>query len=233
MPESSESVEHLSSKQGREDFDGEEEVVLGRVPGAVVVEGAAGDDAVEMRVEVELSGPGVEHGGDAELCVEPPRIGGELEERGGGGTEEQVEARAGISKRQWPQLPGQREDEMEVVGGDDSLSTLLDPSGLCQPLALRAVSVSAGVVGDLDLSALGTEVGMTAQDRRPAVDDGRHDPALLGRQATTLSDGLAVGAEDVRDLEPASLSGALVLERPAACHGGLPEHVALLGAEPV
>ena len=146
-----EPVEHLSAEQGREDPDGEEEVVVGLVPAAVVVEGTAGDDAMEMGVELELAGPCVEHGGDAEPPAEPPGVCAELEERGSGGTEEHVESEAAVSHHQGPQLSGQSEDEMEVVCGDDALPTLRDPSSLWERLALGAVTVPTGN-GELSIS---------------------------------------------------------------------------------
>jgi hypothetical protein len=120
---------------------------------------------------------------------------------------------------------------MEVVRGDDALPTLRDPSSLWEPLALGAVAVPAGVVGDLEVTALGTEIGVTAEDIGPAACDRRHDLSLLGRQPMALSNGLAVFAEDVRNLEPASTRGSLVLERPAAVHRGLPEDHRFLGPE--
>ena len=81
------------------------------------------------------------------------------------------------------------------------------------------------------MPAFGTEIGVTTEDIGPAARDRRHDPSLLGRQPTALSDGLAVFAEDVRDLEPASTRGSLVLERPAAVHRSLPDDHRFLGSE--
>src|SRR2546427_685996 len=62
--------------------DGQEEVRPTRGPlGSVERQAPCGEDAMEMRVMVELLAPGVEHGEAADLCPEMPRVRGDVLER--------------------------------------------------------------------------------------------------------------------------------------------------------
>src|SRR5712691_12618880 len=70
-------------------------------------------------------------------------------------------------------------------------------------LALRAMPVAAGVVGDLDLiTGLATQY-VSPQGRAAALFDGRHHLELTETQMTVLClpPSRPVGAEDVRDLQ--------------------------------
>jgi len=71
-----------SPKAPREDADGQEEVWPTRGPlGPVERQAPCGEDAMEMRVMVELLAPGVEHGEAADLCPEMLRVRGDVLER--------------------------------------------------------------------------------------------------------------------------------------------------------
>ena len=81
--------EHLAAKQRAEDAHGEEMALAGRTPPATVGREPAGrDDAVDVRMKLELPRPGVQHGRDAELGPEPLRIAPEGEEGLGRGSQE-------------------------------------------------------------------------------------------------------------------------------------------------
>src|SRR5205807_10290493 len=71
------------------------------------------------------------------------------------------------------------------------------------PLALRAMAVAAGVVGDARKGAVLASLDMTAERRRAAHLDSAHDAPL--RQADMPGIGvapcLAVAAEDIRHLQ--------------------------------
>jgi len=75
------------------------------------------------------------------------------------------------------------------------------------PLALGAMSIAAGVVGDLRLLAGLAPQHMAAERSAATLLNGRHDFELAQAQMTAfaVSPGWSVGAEDVRDLQ----SGAL------------------------
>ena len=81
--------------------------------------------------------------------------------------------------------------------------TRLEPAPRGTGLALRAVPVAAGVVGDLRVRAVLAARNMPAESRRAAVLDRRHHLQLA--EAYTAGIGFApcrsVAAEDIRDLQ--------------------------------
>jgi hypothetical protein len=81
--------------------------------------------------------------------------------------------------------------------------TGFEPASGGSGLALRAVPVAAGVIGNLDLLAGVAAQHMAAQRRGAALFDGRHDLALTQAQVSMLrlAPGRPVGAEDIRDLQ--------------------------------
>ena len=92
---------------------------------------------------------------------------------------------------------------MIVVHGQEIGLTRFQPAPGRTGLTLRAMPVTAGVVGDLDvLTGLALQ-HMTAQRRTAAAFDGRHDLELAETEVSGLSvtPGWPVGAEDIRDLQ--------------------------------
>ena len=77
-----------------------------------------------------------------------------------------------------------------------------EPLGPRPSLALRAVAVAAGVVGDPDQTAVLTLLGMAPERCAPAGLDRRHDPAFNPAEVSGmgLTVGVAVTAEDIRHL---------------------------------
>ena len=83
-------------------------------------------------------------------------------------------------------------------------------------LALRTVSVTARVVGDLRLGARRAAQRVAAERGAAALFDGRHGLQLSEAQvaALVLSPSRPVGAEDIRDLQGGALHARL------RCRGG-------------
>lgn len=75
--------EELAAEYLADGGDGEEEGVVGGLDPlrAVGAEAAAGDDGVQVGVEEECAGPGVQNEREANLGTEPLGVGGEGEER--------------------------------------------------------------------------------------------------------------------------------------------------------
>jgi hypothetical protein len=71
-----------------------------------------------MRVEAQVSGPGVEHSGQAELRAEALRVFAEREQRLAAGGKERVEEESTVAQRDAAkQVVGHREDDVEVGVG--------------------------------------------------------------------------------------------------------------------
>ena len=98
---------------------------------------------------------------------------------------------------------------MVVIHGQEVGLPGLEPAAGGAGLALRAMPVAAGVVGDLDLRTGVAAQYMTPQRRAAALFDGRHHLELTEAQVRVLRlpPGRPVGAEDVRDLQGAAPHG--------------------------
>lgn len=115
MARSLEGKEKLAAEEPAEDPHREEETGLGGDPCfAVRGKSAGGDDNVEMGMEVELAGPGVQHGSEAEQTAQVLWVGSELEQGFRGRLEENVIDDLGIAQGQRPQLGREREDRVEI-----------------------------------------------------------------------------------------------------------------------
>ena len=97
--------------------------------GAVLGHAAAGDQAVDVRVEEELLGPGVQHGEHADGAADEARIAGQLDDRLGGGLHQHGVAVALVGAQHGPQFLGHGDGDVEV--------------GHRQHLGLRACRASA------------------------------------------------------------------------------------------
>jgi len=155
-------------------------------------------------MEAEVAGPGVQHHRHAELGTETRGIPCEREERLGGCGEEQVEDRLAVSHRHRAKLGREGEDDVEVAYREQTLQALVDPSGLREGLALRAVTVAARVVGRLVVATRGAHVEVPAEDGSSASLDGPQGRVLLRAQHTVTSQRSTVSADDVGELEPAA-----------------------------
>ena len=76
------------------------------------------------------------------------RIAGEGGEGGGGGAEEQRVEDAGIALGERVQGVGQREYDVEILDGEQFGAAGGKPALFGEGLALRAVAVAAGIVGE-------------------------------------------------------------------------------------
>ena len=81
--------------------------------------------------------------------------------------------------------------------------TCLEPLGARQTLALRAMSVAAGVVGAANQPAVAALLDVPSQCRRPADLDRRHDASLDPAEMSVMAaaERFAVAAEDIRHLQ--------------------------------
>ena len=170
---------------------------------------------MDVRMEFELAGPGVEHGRDADLGAEPLRIVSEGEEGLGRGAQEQRKHGPPMCEGERSQGGRQREDDVEVVDIEDARHALLDPAGLREALTLRTVSVATRVIRGSFEAALRAHVEVAAQGGCPAHGDRPQGVPLLARERLRLTHRRPVGADDRRHLEPGNQTGGTA----AGAHG--------------
>ena len=86
-----EAFEKEAAEQAREDAHGQEEAGLAGGPARPIRRHAAtGNDDVDVRMMGERRAPGVEDGGQADARAQMLRVGGDREQRLGGGSEQEV-----------------------------------------------------------------------------------------------------------------------------------------------
>jgi hypothetical protein len=145
-----------------------------------------------MRVMVKVLSPGVQHGGYDDIGTEVLRIASDREERLRRCFEQEPVDRRLVLIGDRPDRGRQRKDDMEVGDGKQLGFTPGEPFCSRPPLALRAVAVATGVVGDAREGAVLTSLDMPAERRRATILDRRHDaqlaaltwPALASRHAS-------------------------------------------------
>src|SRR5262249_9556691 len=187
--------EEFAAEDLRERRDGEEEVLAGLNPAVGrAVETAAGNNAVEVGMEHELTGPGVQDEGETDLSPETFGVTAEGEQGFGCGREEQVEEQAAVAVGERSQQLWEREDEMEVVGQEEALFTFLDPVELGGCLTSGAVTIEAGVVEGHLGGALLTLVEVATERRGAAAFDIVENALLLRAEVVVVSKALGVGA---------------------------------------
>lgn len=187
-----------------------------------------------MGVKVELPRPCVEDDCHSKCCTEPLVISPEFEKRFFRSPKEQVVDGLGIFKRNSTQLAGKSEYDVKVVSVEEALSAGSNPFLLLAPLASRAMTITAGVVGVLCVSALWTHLDMPAKCRSSTTTDVSQRLALGRGQAARLDVLISDAAQDLSHLELWSLDAAthLVFDVGSGVQN-LPEHSPLFGIEHV
>ncbi len=166
---------------------------------------ATGDDAVDVGMVGQGRAPGVQHQGRADLGAEVLGIGGDGRQGLRRHREQQPIEHRLVGIGDGADRCRQGEHHVVVRHRQQLGLAVLEPLPGGRPLALRAMAVAAGVVGDLVVRAVavGTAQHVAAERGAAALLDRRHDLELAEAEVTGL--GLpprrAVGAEDVRDLE--------------------------------
>src|SRR5580692_13015002 len=93
---------------------------------------------------------------------------------------------------------------MEIRHLEQFRLAVFQPLGSCETLALRAVTVTARVVGDALMPAIAALLNMTAERGGAATIDRRHGMPLRRRQrrAVLLTESRAEAAEHIRHFQP-------------------------------
>ena len=179
-------MEQFASKHLREDSHRDQKAWARSEPAIMSsVEATAGHDAMDVRVEEESLGPGVQHGDRARRSSESSLA--HRVERPDRRLKEQRVARTPVGQEERVERGRHCEDQVEVGHGEELALLCLDPACLFQVLALRAMSVPAGVVERFLTAAVVAHLEVATQKRRST----RYDitdhpttipPKLLGRR---------------------------------------------------
>ena len=174
--------------------DGEEKrgasTAMYLMPYAISVNSSAGYNAVDMGVVKKIRSPRMEDGCHTSL---ESLIVGKSINSAPCGLEHTVVELSLIGHSDRMQARRHRENDMEVLDGDDFLPAELNPLLTLLLLALGAMPVTAAVVADSDVPAFGTHLDMPAQGTGTAlrhVPEGsfnRRDDMMLAKELSTVA----------------------------------------------
>ena len=156
-----------------------------------------------VRMMEKALSPGMQHADHASLGAEVLGIGADGAHRLGRRLEQDVVDDGLVLKGDRGDWRRHGEHDMEVWDRQQLRLPVGEPLRPSQALAFGAMPVPAAIVGDADLAAVGTPLGMAAEHRRAASLDSAHDATLpVGQGRGVLGAiGGAVAAEDIRHLE--------------------------------
>ena len=159
--------------------------------------------AVDMRVMLQTLIPGVEHTEETDLCAKMPGITSDLKQSLSAGLKQQVIHHLLVLQRERSKLAWQGEDDMHVGRRQQLSFTGLQPTLARVALALGTVSVTARVVRDGSVSAVGTAITMAAERSGAAARDRQQDLLVLpvDPALTTLEERLPSKANDIGHLQ--------------------------------
>ena len=161
---------------------------------------------MHVRVVFEVLAPGVQDGQEPDLGPQVLRVGGDLLQGLGGGTEQDPVDFPRILLGDRAEHRRECQDHVKVFNGQQLSFSCLHPLRRSGGLALGAMAVPARVVGDPLMPAAVTLLDMPAQSRSPAGGDVAEGAALLGRErvAVAVEEGIGKVSEDIGHFEPMS-----------------------------
>ncbi len=128
---------------------------------------------MHVRVVAERLAPGMQDRKYAHAGSEAVRIKTDLDDGPTRCAKEEVVQHPWVTAKERAQGVGNGEDDVEVADRQKLCLPMLQPTLLGQRLALRAVPISAGVVGGMPVVTRVAFVEMTTVGRSPAVDNPR------------------------------------------------------------
>lgn len=148
------------------------------------------NDAVNVRVVLHLTSPGVQDRG--EPATTSLVFGGEdIGEGPGTFAEDESVDRLGKREAKRAQFRRHREGDHEVGNREEACLLLRGPELLVECPALRAVAVVAAMVGEVMLSAIPAPVELPAELRGSAREDAAHRFVMSRAQSGAIGSGIA------------------------------------------
>jgi hypothetical protein len=198
------SFEEQAAEEAREHPHGQKEAGPAGNPAlAVGRKAAARDDDMGVRMVGQCRSPGVEDGGESDARAEVLGVGRDGDQGLGGGFEQQVINDGLVLIGDVGDRSRQGEDDVEVRHGQEFGLAVGQPLLGSDGLALWAMPIAAGVVRDPQVGAGLAALDMTAQRRRSATLDRRHDLELAEAHMAGMgrTPSRSAVAEDVRHLD--------------------------------
>ena len=156
---------------------------------------------MQVGMKMQILPPAMQHGEEPEFHAQTLGVAGNGEQGLGGGAEEDIVDGLFVVEGDGGDGLGEREDHVEVLGGQQLFAALLQPFFACGTLTLGAMAVAARAISSVRVLAMVAPFDGTAQQRRPAGLDGLHQAMLMQGQGMGLPVGGAVLSKDVGQLQ--------------------------------
>ena len=178
-------LEEEAAEQAREDAHRQEEASPAGDPARPVRrQAASGNDDVNVGMVGQRRAPGVQHGGEADPRAQMLRVGGDGGQRLRGRREQEVVDHRLVVERDGADRGRQGEDDVIVGNRQELRLAVFEPSPRGGRLALRAVTIPAGVVCDALVRAVLAALDVAAERGGATGFDRRHDPRAVTRGLT-------------------------------------------------
>src|SRR5260370_10779880 len=149
-----ECVVELAAKDGAKHLDGKKEVVAWLDPVCVIGRQPTGRyHAMNMRVQFEFLTPGMQHAEEADFCTEMLGISCDFQKGFRTGVKQEIVDDLLVLQNQGGQMTRKSEDHMNVTRPEKLLTARREPAIASSCLPLRAIPISALVVGEGAMSA--------------------------------------------------------------------------------
>lgn len=137
----------------------------------VFCQSAAGNDAVHMYMISEFLIPGMKNLDDPGCCAEPLFTGRKFKKCLGAASVQKGIEKPLVAVKQGIQFMRKRKDHMKVRGVDDFSSALVHPDFFVDGLTVRAVTVTAGIIVELQMATVLTLRNVDAKVTGFAAED--------------------------------------------------------------
>jgi hypothetical protein len=158
---------------------------------------------MDMRVKFEILSPTVQHAEEADFRAEMLGIACDFQKGFRTGAKQEIVDDLLVLQHQWSQPVGQCEDHMDVTRWEKLLAARCEPAVASSCLTLRAVPISARVVGDGAMSAASAFIDMPAERGGATPRNGQeHFDVLPGDPLTASFDEcVSRGADQIGHLD--------------------------------
>src|SRR6266536_3189348 len=156
-------MQKLSPEQRGQGAHGKEELALfGRAPvSAVLAQRAAGDNAVQVGMEIHLLAPGVQNQAQAQVAAQA--VAPKFQEAVRGALEEQRIKLRRVEQQQCVKFAGQREDAVIISKGQQTALLVVEPLPAPAGQTSWAMAIPTGTSGPMLLVTMGALEDTDAQ----------------------------------------------------------------------
>ena len=172
-------MQKFTAKFSAESLYRQEKTLSGFAPLPIRCQNTARNDLVDMRMKLQILPPCVKDRSNSRLPAQVLPALAKLHHRLRADPEQQIVHQFPVSKKDRIQLRRHGKNGMKITGVQKLCAPVVQPVFLCHRLAFVAMPVAAGIVGDLQRTALVAAVNVSAELCSPAGADRGDDLELL------------------------------------------------------